>query len=71
MRGYHRPKIDLASLASPSRSREQIAADIEAGHPSPVEYSARKLVRWTLDGTARYVDVTPINLRRREEKDRA
>jgi hypothetical protein len=41
MRGYHRPRNDLQPLVTPSKSREQIAADIAAGNPPPVEYSTR------------------------------
>lgn len=41
MRGYNRQKIDLQQFAHPTRSREQIAADIAAGNPSPVQYTVR------------------------------
>lgn len=38
MRGYNRQKADLGSYATPSKSREQVAEHIAAGHPSDVSY---------------------------------
>lgn len=66
MRGYNRQKQDLQSFATPAKTREQVAASIAAGGPSPVQYSARRYAGRTLGGVPRYVDVTPINLRRAE-----
>lgn len=46
-----------------SRSREQTAASIAAGHPSPVLYTAIRLRRWP-DGHLRPEFATPVHLLR-------
>jgi hypothetical protein len=56
------------SYATPSKSREEIAAHIAAGHPSPVSYSARRVTTVTLcpgvtSTTMDPIDV-PVHLRR-------
>ena len=62
MRGYNRNKADLGSFVTPSKSREQIAAHIAAGFPSPVEY--RATARNAEGFTTSNENIVPVHLRR-------